>query len=124
MSNFICISEILEFGVHLCGYVLKFLPYVQYYWCVLLTYTFKTNICCYSISPSTFQRNIICTFQTLQLSILLMTILNKTPLQILNHVADIFEEGLKHERNKWSIRIHDFSYVDINLLSFVLTLVR
>lgn len=110
------------FGVS-CAFVclrVKVYAICSVYWCVLLTYTFKTSVCCHSISLATFQRNIICTFQTLQLNIPPMITFNKTSLQILNHLPNIFEEeGLKHKINKWSIRIQDFS--NLQTLIFVLS---
>lgn len=83
MSNCMCISDILEIGLHLCVCVLKSVPYAQRYWCVLLTYIFKTSICGHSVSPANVQRNVICTFQTLQLNIPPMITFNKSSLQIL-----------------------------------------
>lgn len=86
---------------------------------------FKTSICCHSISPANVQRNIIWTFQILQLNIPSTTTFYKTSLQILNHLANIFEdEGLKHKINKWSIKIDDLGNLDMDLLFFVLTLAR
>lgn len=92
---------------------------------MFLTYTFKTNVCCHSISPTTFQKNTICTFQMLPLNIPHMITFNKALLQTLNRLANTFEgKALNIKEIKGPIRIHDFSNLDIDVLSFVLTLAR